>query len=103
MAILEKIKPVLEIEKAGYCFLVHGDTTTTFATSLAAFYSNIKVGHVEAGLRTYNLQSPFPENLIDRLFLSFQILISLQQIKLRKICYKKVRKNQQFCYWQYGY
>ena len=60
VAILEKIKPVLEIEKPDIV-LVHGDTTTTFATSLAAFYSNIKVGHVEAGLRTYNLQSPFPE------------------------------------------
>lgn len=59
-AILDKIKPVLEVEKPDIV-LVHGDTTTTFATSLAAFYSNIKVGHVEAGLRTYNLQSPFPE------------------------------------------
>ena len=59
-AILDKIKQVLEVEKPDIV-LVHGDTTTTFATSLAAFYSNIKVGHVEAGLRTYNLQSPFPE------------------------------------------
>lgn len=41
--------------------LVHGDTTTSFATSLAAFYRNIPVGHVEAGLRTYNIKSPFPE------------------------------------------
>ena len=41
--------------------LVHGDTTTCFATALAAFYEGIKVGHVEAGLRTGNLQSPFPE------------------------------------------
>jgi UDP-N-acetylglucosamine 2-epimerase (non-hydrolysing) len=41
--------------------LVHGDTTTSFATSLAAFYAGIKVGHVEAGLRTYNLKGPFPE------------------------------------------
>jgi len=41
--------------------LVHGDTTTCMATSLAAFYAGIKVGHVEAGLRTGNLQSPFPE------------------------------------------
>lgn len=41
--------------------LVHGDTTTTFAASLAAFYQGICVGHVEAGLRTYNLKSPFPE------------------------------------------
>jgi len=41
--------------------LVHGDTTTTFATALACFYKQVKVGHVEAGLRTYNIDSPFPE------------------------------------------
>lgn len=43
--------------------LVHGDTTTTFASSLAAFYNQTAVGHVEAGLRTYNKYSPFPEEL----------------------------------------
>jgi UDP-N-acetylglucosamine 2-epimerase (non-hydrolysing) len=43
--------------------LVHGDTTTTLATSLASFYLGVKVGHVEAGLRTHNLNSPFPEEL----------------------------------------
>ena len=43
--------------------LVHGDTTTSTATALAAFYSKIKIGHVEAGLRTYNLQSPWPEEM----------------------------------------
>lgn len=43
--------------------LVHGDTTTTFAASLAAFYNQIRVGHVEAGLRTWNKQSPFPEEM----------------------------------------
>ena len=41
--------------------LVHGDTTTTLATSMAAFYASIPIGHVEAGLRTYNLKAPFPE------------------------------------------
>ncbi|MDE7131959.1 MAG: UDP-N-acetylglucosamine 2-epimerase (non-hydrolyzing) [Lachnospiraceae bacterium] len=41
--------------------LVHGDTTTAFATSLAAFYEKIKVGHIEAGLRTYDLSAPYPE------------------------------------------
>ena len=59
-SILEKIKPVLEKEKPDIV-LVHGDTSTTFAASLATFYSGIKVGHVEAGLRTYDLKSPFPE------------------------------------------
>ena len=43
--------------------LVHGDTTTTFAASLAAFYARIKVGHVEAGLRTYDKYSPYPEEM----------------------------------------
>ncbi|QOX64566.1 UDP-N-acetylglucosamine 2-epimerase (non-hydrolyzing) [Anoxybacterium hadale] len=43
--------------------LVHGDTTTTFATALAAFYQQVKVGHVEAGLRTYDKYSPYPEEM----------------------------------------
>ncbi len=43
--------------------LVHGDTTTTFSASIAAFYNNVKVGHVEAGLRTYNKREPFPEEM----------------------------------------
>ena len=43
--------------------LVHGDTTTSFAAALAAFYQKIPVGHVEAGLRTYNMYSPFPEEI----------------------------------------
>lgn len=43
--------------------LVHGDTTTAFATTLAGFYNKIKVGHVEAGLRTYNLEAPWPEEM----------------------------------------
>ena len=59
-AILEKLKPVLE-EVRPDVVLVHGDTTTTFAAALACFYLQIPVGHVEAGLRTYNLASPYPE------------------------------------------
>ena len=59
-AILDKIKSVLEKEKPDVV-LVHGDTTTTFVTALAAFYMQIPVGHVEAGLRTYNIYSPYPE------------------------------------------
>ncbi len=58
--ILEKIKPVLEEEKPDVV-LVHGDTSTTFVTALACFYLSIPVGHVEAGLRTYNIRSPYPE------------------------------------------
>lgn len=58
--ILLKIKSVLE-EFNPDLVLVHGDTATTFATSLAAYYQKIKIGHVEAGLRTGNLYSPWPE------------------------------------------
>ena len=60
ISILERIKNILEIERPDVV-LVHGDTTTTFATSLACFYMQIPVGHVEAGLRTYNIYSPYPE------------------------------------------
>jgi UDP-N-acetylglucosamine 2-epimerase (non-hydrolysing) len=58
--ILSRIKKVLQIESPDIV-LVHGDTTTSMATALAAFYLQIPVGHVEAGLRTHNLNSPFPE------------------------------------------
>ena len=58
--ILQELKPILESFKPDVV-LVHGDTTTTVATSLAAFYQRIPVGHVEAGLRTGNLYSPWPE------------------------------------------
>lgn len=58
--ILNSIKAVLENVKPDVV-LVHGDTTTTFATALACFYLQIPVGHVEAGLRTYNVYSPYPE------------------------------------------
>lgn len=58
--ILNKIKEVLESEKPDVV-LVHGDTSTTFVTALASFYLQIPVGHVEAGLRTYNIYSPYPE------------------------------------------
>lgn len=58
--ILERIKTVLETEKPDIV-LVHGDTSTTFVTALACFYLQIPVGHVEAGLRTYNIYSPYPE------------------------------------------
>ena len=52
-AVLDEVKPNI--------VLVHGDTSTTFVTALACFYKQIDVGHVEAGLRTYNIYSPYPE------------------------------------------
>ena len=58
--ILERIKEVLDKETPDIV-LVHGDTSTTFVTALACFYLQIPVGHVEAGLRTNNIYSPFPE------------------------------------------
>ena len=58
--ILDRIKAVLEEVKPDVV-LVHGDTSTTFVTALACFYMQIPVGHVEAGLRTYDIYSPFPE------------------------------------------
>ena len=58
--ILNRIKAVLEEVKPDVV-LVHGDTSTTFVTALACFYLQIPVGHVEAGLRTYNIYSPYPE------------------------------------------
>ena len=59
-AVLNKLGPVLDGEKPDI-LLVHGDTTTTFSAALAAFYRQIPVGHVEAGLRTYDMASPYPE------------------------------------------
>ncbi len=60
--VLEGLDTVLEQSKPDIV-LVHGDTTTSFAAALAAFYKQIKVGHVEAGLRTYNKYEPFPEEM----------------------------------------
>lgn len=64
--ILLELKPVLQEFKPDVV-LVHGDTATTFATSLAAYYEQIPVGHVEAGLRTGNIYSPWPEEANRRL------------------------------------
>ena len=63
---LRGLEPVIRKENPGV-ILVHGDTSTTFAASLAAFYQKIPVGHVEAGLRTYNKYSPYPEEMNRRL------------------------------------
>ena len=64
--VLQGLGPVYEQEKPGLV-LVHGDTTTTFAAALAAFYARIPVGHVEAGRRTYGRWSPWPEEMNRRL------------------------------------
>jgi UDP-N-acetylglucosamine 2-epimerase (non-hydrolysing) len=58
--VLKGLRNLFSVEKPDLV-LVHGDTTSSMAATLAAFYAGIPVGHVEAGLRTYNLQSPFPE------------------------------------------
>ena len=60
--VLTGMEPVLQKEKPDVV-LVHGDTSTTFVTALACFYQQIAVGHVEAGLRTYDKYSPFPEEM----------------------------------------
>ena len=59
---LEGLEKIIKEEKPDIV-LVHGDTTTTFAGALAAFYNQVTIGHVEAGLRTYNKYSPFPEEM----------------------------------------
>ncbi|MCL2126336.1 MAG: UDP-N-acetylglucosamine 2-epimerase (non-hydrolyzing), partial [Oscillospiraceae bacterium] len=58
--VMAGMRRVLDVEKPDVV-LVHGDTTTSFAAALACFYAGIRVGHVEAGLRTYNIDSPYPE------------------------------------------
>ncbi|MBS9781766.1 MAG: UDP-N-acetylglucosamine 2-epimerase (non-hydrolyzing), partial [Gammaproteobacteria bacterium] len=60
--IITELKPILDEYQPDYVY-VHGDTTTTMATSIASFYSGAKVCHVEAGLRTFNKRSPFPEEI----------------------------------------
>ncbi|WP_166959985.1 non-hydrolyzing UDP-N-acetylglucosamine 2-epimerase [Yeosuana marina] len=60
--IITNLKPVLEKFQPDYVF-VHGDTTTTMAASISAFYSGAKICHVEAGLRTFNMKSPYPEEM----------------------------------------
>lgn len=67
-SVLDKMKPVYA-ELNPKLVIVQGDTTTAFAASLAAFYSNIQIGHIEAGLRSGNIQSPYPEEM-NRVYIS---------------------------------
>ena len=60
--VMNRLEQVIQAEKPDI-ILVHGDTTTTFAASLAAFYNQTAIGHVEAGLRTWNKYSPYPEEM----------------------------------------
>jgi len=75
-AILQKLDPVLT-ETNPDIVLVHGDTTTAFAAALCAFYRKIPVGHVEAGLRTYNKYSPYPEEILKNSTGSLSALLQL--------------------------
>ena len=65
-SILTKLKPIIEESNPSYV-IVHGDTTTSFVASLASYYLQIKVAHIEAGLRTNNIYSPWPEEINRRL------------------------------------
>ena len=77
--------------------LVHGDTTTTFAGSLAAFYNEVAIGHVEAGLRTWNKYSPFPEEMNRQMTGSLLIYTSHQLISLNIIYFRKIKRRIYCC------
>lgn len=91
--ILTDMKPVLQKERPDLV-LVHGDTTTSFAVALAAFYEQIPVGHVEAGLRTYDKYAPFPEEM-NRSLTSRIAELHFAPTQTNKLCLEKenIRKN----------
>lgn len=100
--ILNRIKSVLE-EVHPDIVLVHGDTSTTFVTALACFYLQIPVGHVEAGLRTYNIYSPYPEEFKPaggRYHQPVQ-LCSYRTLKAESSA-RGQECGQHLCNWQYG-
>ena len=66
--------------------MVHGDTSTTFAAALSSFHKNIDVAHVEAGLRSFNIKLPFPEEANRKLTSQISKYHLLQQKKIKKIC-----------------
>lgn len=94
--ILLKIREVLEKERPDVV-LVHGDTSTTFVTALACFYLQIPVGHVEAGLRTYNIYSPWPEEF-NRQAVSIISKYNFAPTQLSKDNLLKEGKNEQDIY-----
>jgi len=93
--IITAMKPVLEEFKPDYVF-VHGDTTTTMATSIATFYSGAKLCHVEAGLRTFDKRAPFPEEINRQITGTMADLhfaptkISLQNLSLENVTETKI-------------
>ena len=101
--ILSRIKVVLEQEKPDVV-LVHGDTSTTFATALACFYLQIPVGHVEAGLRTYNIYSPYPEEFNRQASSKFfpNIILRRRRWPGRILIRGRPRRGQNLGYWQHG-
>lgn len=94
--ILNSIKSVLDVEKPDVV-LVHGDTSTTFVTALACYYMQIPVGHVEAGLRTNNIYSPFPEEF-NRQAVSIISKFNFAPTKLAKENLIKEGKNEKSIY-----
>ena len=94
--ILNCIKEVLEKEQPNIV-LVHGDTSTTFVTALACFYLQIPIGHVEAGLRTYNIYSPYPEEF-NRQAVSIISKFNFAPTELSKQNLLKEGKNQDDIY-----
>ena len=102
-SVLTGLEEIFEKEKPDIV-LVHGDTTTTFAASLAAFYRKIPVGHVEAGLRTHNKFFPYPEEINRKLTgaladLHFAPTTTSKENLLRE----GIEENDYFCYRKYSY
>ena len=98
--ILNRIKEVLEQVNPDVV-LVHGDTSTTFVTALACFYLHIPVGHVEAGLRTYDIESPFPEEF-NRQAVSIVYILLFGAPLFLFICFQFLRrcfKNEYKSFW----
>lgn len=83
--VLEKLAPIL-INDRPDILLVHGDTTTTFSAALSAFYQQIPIGHVEAGLRTWDKYSPFPEEMNRQLTDDLTDLYFAPTKKAKRIC-----------------
>ena len=93
--ILEKFDPVVK-EVQPDMILVHGDTTTTFAASLVAFYNQVRIGHVEAGLRTFDKYSPFPEEMNRQMTDNLADLYFAQPVKARPILSWNIIRSRPF-------